>query len=324
MYPALASQAETLYASVGAAARYRGATSPNPPVGAAALDANGRLLGIAAHERAGTPHAEAKLIAELRAQGKLAEVHTLLITLEPCNHTGRTPPCTRAILEAGIPHVIYGAPDPNPRVAGGGAQALREVGVNVELVTDATAREACAELIAPFKRWSTTGLPYVTVKTAWTGNSMIPPQGRKTFTSEFSLKLAHELRRRADAIITGSGTVLADDPEFTVRRVPDHPGRRPRILVVMDRRGRVPADWLNQAENRGFEVWVRHDAREAIKELGECGALEVLVEAGPSLSGFFLSEGLWQEHVLIRKSNLGEADTIDVYRNRPEDRPNHE
>jgi diaminohydroxyphosphoribosylaminopyrimidine deaminase/5-amino-6-(5-phosphoribosylamino)uracil reductase len=307
-------------------------------VGAAALDAQGRILGLNAHERAGTAHAEAGLLTRLRDEGKLDQVHTLLVTLEPCNHTGRTPPCTQAILDAGVRRVIYGAPDPNPRVAGGGAQALRQAGVDVRLVGEMTEmgdpspgpddlalRADCADLIAPFAKWSRTRLPWITVKTAEHEGSMIPPAGQKTFTSESSLRMAHELRRRADAILTGSGTVLADDPEFTVRRVTDHAavtqGLKPRKLVVLDRRGRVPAEWLKKAENRGFEVWVRRDAREAVAELGASGALEILVEAGPAVSGYFLSQSLWDEHVLIRTANLG--DLIDVYRNRSEDRLRH-
>jgi diaminohydroxyphosphoribosylaminopyrimidine deaminase/5-amino-6-(5-phosphoribosylamino)uracil reductase len=165
---------------------------------------------------------------------------------------------------------------------------------------------------------------------------MIPPPGQKTFTSESSLRFAHELRRRADAILTGSGTVLADDPEFTVRRVPDHTvvaqGLKPRRLVVLDRGGRVPRGWLKRAEKLGFDVWLRGDAREALNELGSSGALEVLVEAGPSVSEFFLSQSLWDEHVLIRTPNLAapesdrgdlQGDWIDVYRNHSKDRADH-
>jgi diaminohydroxyphosphoribosylaminopyrimidine deaminase/5-amino-6-(5-phosphoribosylamino)uracil reductase len=130
---------------------------------------------------------------------------------------------------------------------------------------------------------------------------MIPPPGRTTFTDAVALDHAHRLRRRSDAIITGSGCVLADDPAFTVRRVDDHPGKR-RILAILDRRGRVPATYVASAEARGFEVWVRSDLDALIEELGAAGVLEALVEAGPTLHGAVLAAGLWDEHVEIRQS----------------------
>ena len=279
-------------AAIQKAQQFVGATAPNPPVGAVAVDRHGRILSVQAHERAGTGHAEAKVIADLRERGLLAEVDTLFITLEPCNHHGRTPPCTEAILASAIRKVVYGVKDPNPRVAGQGALRLQAAGIDVSECADPELRKACEELIRPFAHWATTGLPWVVVKTALTADSsMIPPPGQKTFTSPESLRLAHELRRRADAILTGSGTVLADRPEFTVRLVPDHPlvasGLKKRRLVVMDRRGRTPAEWIRQAESRGFEVLIRTDLQDTLKELGKMGVLEVLVEAGPELSSAY-------------------------------------
>jgi diaminohydroxyphosphoribosylaminopyrimidine deaminase/5-amino-6-(5-phosphoribosylamino)uracil reductase len=141
---------------------------------------------------------------------------------------------------------------------------------------------------------------------------MIPPAGRKTFTSTASLVLAHQLRRRADAIITGAGCVLADEPAFTVRHVPDHAGKR-RILAVLDRRGRTPPSYVAAARARGFEVWVRDDVRGLLAELGEAGALEALVEAGPGLLGALFESGLWDEHVIIRQSaDPGRPDAVEI------------
>jgi diaminohydroxyphosphoribosylaminopyrimidine deaminase/5-amino-6-(5-phosphoribosylamino)uracil reductase len=312
--------------AVEMAAQFAGATSPNPPVGAVAIDRDGKVLSVGAHERAGTAHAEAKVIQDLRERGLLERVDTLFVTLEPCNHHGRTPPCTEAILASGIRHVAYGVRDPNPQVAGGGAGRLRAAGVNARALDEPGAltglaederRElaaACRELIRPFAWWSTHRLPWVVVKTAHTPQgSMIPPPGQRTFTSEDSLRLAHELRRRSDAILTGSGTVLADRPELTVRRVPDHAivaqGLKKRRLVVLDRRGRIPADWIERERSLGFEVLIRKDLHAALEELGRLGCLEILVEAGPELSSAILQGSLWNQHVLITQ---GTPDTIQV------------
>ena len=290
------------------ARQFVGATAPNPPVGAVAIDRWGNILSVQAHERAGSAHAEAKVLADLAQRGLIDQIDSLFITLEPCNHLGRTPPCTEAILTAKVKHVIYGAPDPNPRVAGQGAERLRAAGVRVQLCADPDLRASCEELIRPFSHWATTGLPWVVVKTAHLASgSMIPPSGLKTFTSASSLKLAHQLRKRADAIITGSGTILADRPEFTVRHVPDHlivtSGAKPRVLVVMDRSGKTPSDWIDAARDRGFEVLIRQDLEETLVELGKRGVLEVLVEAGPTLSAAVVSSSLWNQHVLITQQN---------------------
>ena len=307
----MADPTEHMEAALREARRFEGRTDPNPPVGAAAVAADGRVLGVAAHERAGTAHAEVALIERCRKDGTLAEVDSLYVTLEPCNHTGRTPPCTDAIIASGIKKVFIGCGDPNPKVAGGGASALRSHGISVELLQGDT-RAACEKLIQPFAHWSRTGLPFVVVKTALDpSGSMIPPAGAKTFTSQESLRFAHELRKRSGAILTGSGTVLADRPEFTVRHVPDHPAVR-RWLVIMDRRGRVPNNYILEAESRGFQVRVEQDLESAVKFLGRKGVLQVLVEAGPTLSKAVLQTSFWCRHVLITQGN---PDRIQVHEN---------
>ncbi|MCC6954207.1 MAG: bifunctional diaminohydroxyphosphoribosylaminopyrimidine deaminase/5-amino-6-(5-phosphoribosylamino)uracil reductase RibD [Deltaproteobacteria bacterium] len=275
-----------------------GRTAPNPPVGATALGAGGILLATGAHEQPGTPHAEVVVLDRCRAEN--IQVDTLVVTLEPCNHFGRTPPCTDAIIAAGVRRVIYGVRDPNPRVAGGGIEKLLAHGIVVEQI-DASKRDECDILIQPFRKRITTGRPFVTVKTAHLpGGSMIPPFGRKTFTSPASIRFAHELRKRSDAIITGSGTVLADDPLFTVRAVADHPDKK-RLLVIFDRRKRITPAWEAAASSRGFEI-IRHDDIEAaLDDLGSRGCLEVLVEGGPSLAQSFLLQGLWDRHVRIEQ-----------------------
>ena len=299
---------------------FRGATTPNPPVGAAAYDTEGNLLAVTAHERAGTPHAEAKLLAQAEAEGWLSKIDTLVVTLEPCCHTGRTGPCTDAVLRSGVKKIVFGVHDPNPKVAGKGAEILRAAGCEVTCLEDPD----CAALIAPFRKWILTGLPWVTVKTVHRVSSvhpagsmlatlsdfqetMIPPHGQKTFSDAAALKRAHELRKRADAILTGSGTVLADHPEFTVRHIPDHAGKK-RVLVVLDSRERVQSevvDWIHSREKAGFEVCLHTgDFQSALALLGKKGCLEVLVEAGPQLSFEILrphqaSPALYDEHVEI-------------------------
>ena len=287
--------------ALAAARRFEGATAPNPPVGCVLLDAAGNVLAVAAHQRAGTPHAEALAIAEARDNGNLGALHTVVVTLEPCNHHGRTPPCSEAILATPARRVVIGVADPNPRVAGGGAERLRQQGLDVQSFKgDAT---QLRRLIAPFAKRVTQGLPFVTVKQAVNrAGSMVPPAGQKTFTSQGSLLLAHALRRRADAIITGSGTILADDPQFTVRHLPDHVGKR-RRLYILDRRGRVPAAYLEAASQRGLDAVIATDFAAVLEDAASAGCNEVLVEAGSQLTTHVLQGPYWDEHVRITQTD---------------------
>lgn len=294
--------------AVLAARRWLGATTPNPPVGAAALDADGVVLAVAAHEKAGQPHAEAALLAKLRESGLLEKTHTLCVTLEPCNHHGRTPPCTEAIISSGIKHVAIGTADPNPKVAGGGSACLQAAGI---AVTENILQPQCQQLIAAFAHAVSTGRPWITVKRALdTNGSMIPPPGQKTFTSPASLKLAHQLRKRADVIMTGSGTVLADYAEFTVRHIPDYPGKE-RWLAVLDRRRRVPQGYYTAAEERGFIPLPCHDWLETLDYLGEQGQREILLEAGPKLTQAVLESDLWCMKVTIQAFEAADQITVE-------------
>jgi diaminohydroxyphosphoribosylaminopyrimidine deaminase / 5-amino-6-(5-phosphoribosylamino)uracil reductase len=305
-------------AAIAEASERIGATAPNPPVGAAALSAEGRVLGVAAHEGAGHAHAEGSLLEQLARGGSLASARTQVVTLGPCNHRGRTPPSAEAILGTGIRRVLYGVADPNPRAAGG-AERLRAAGLEALELPPGPERARCEELLRPFRAWISRGTPWVRVKTArrlWdapAGGTMLPPPGSKTFTTRDSLLLAHSLRKRADAIITGSGTVLADDPLLTVREVPDHPGKR-RHLLVLDRRQRVPEGWFQAARARGLLArrW-SEGLRECLQWLGKAGCLEALVEAGPELSQAFLRESLWDEHVVITQERPGGPDRVEVH-----------
>ncbi|HEV7344072.1 MAG TPA: bifunctional diaminohydroxyphosphoribosylaminopyrimidine deaminase/5-amino-6-(5-phosphoribosylamino)uracil reductase RibD [Devosia sp.] len=308
--------ATTFSRALEAAAAFEGATAPNPPVGCVLLDADGNELAVAAHRKAGEPHAEAAAIALARQAGTVNRIHTAVVTLEPCNHTGRTPPCTEAILSTSVKEVWIGTRDLNPVVRGQGAARLSAAGLAIHFLENLSHVEApklCSvaeRLIAPFAKLSRTGLPWVIVKQALTlDGSMIPPAGQKTFTSPTSLTLAHQLRKRSDAILTGSGTVLADAPEFTVRHVPDFPDRK-RILVILDRRQRVSVAYLQAARARGFEIQIADDLPAALRELGSASVLQVLVEAGPALTQDVLSSGLWDEHYRIVQQ--GGADGVDL------------
>jgi diaminohydroxyphosphoribosylaminopyrimidine deaminase/5-amino-6-(5-phosphoribosylamino)uracil reductase len=244
-----------------------------------------------------------------------------VVTLEPCSHLGRTAPCADAILATGIALVLIGAQDPHPRAPGRGCEILEGAGRRVRSFQDLAHPDAprlarsAARLIEPFASAVKRGRPFVTLKTALTAKgSMIPPPGRKTFTSETSLTHAHALRRRADAILTGSGCILADNPEFTVRRVPDHPGKH-RILAILDRRRRVSEAYFAAARARGLEPRCYDGLEAALEDLGAAGALEVLVEAGPSLRAAVLERGLWDEEVIFQQApSPGVADDTRIAR----------
>jgi diaminohydroxyphosphoribosylaminopyrimidine deaminase/5-amino-6-(5-phosphoribosylamino)uracil reductase len=294
---------------------WMGATSPNPPVGAVALDEQGNILAAASHHRVGEDHAEAALLKLCHDQNLMPRVHTIVVTLEPCNHAGRTPPCCEALIEAGIRRVVVGTRDPNPDVKGGGCERLRQAGI--EVIEDIE-NEACRRLIHAFAFFVMTKKPFVTVKRAFDERgSMIPSAGEKTFTSQESLILAHRLRKKADAIVTGSGTILADNPLFTVRHVQDHEDKR-RILAILDRRGRVSRKYIDQATLRGLDAIVYKDIDSCFSDFSKCKIQDVLVESGPLLSQSMLDSPHWTMRVDIYK---GKPDKIDVSFNRMEKIP---
>lgn len=304
--------------AIALGAAQEGATAPNPAVGCVLLDAQGAVLVAAAHLGAGQPHAEARAIAMARAAGVEAAIHTAVVTLEPCNHTGRTGPCSEALLATPVRVVWYALPDPNLPAAGG-ADRLRAAGLAVHALAELPhpARDdllaKARRLLAPFASRVQRGRPFVTVKQALNAQgSMIPPAGQKTFTTAASLLLAHQLRRRADAILTGSGTVLADTPSFTVRHLPDIAGKI-RHLSLLDRRGRIAPAYLDQARANGFIPHIETDLTQALQALAALGCNEVLIEAGPALTQAVRELGLWDEWVLIQQTAAG--DTVTTTRN---------
>lgn len=299
------------------AARGRGATSPNPMVGAVVVKDN-EVVGKGYHAFVGGPHGE---INALRDAGDRARDAVLYVTLEPCNHLGRTPPCTKAILDAGISRVVVGMRDPNPHVAGGGIQTLEEHGIVVEC---GVLEEECRRLNQPFIKYSTLGIPHVSLKAASTLDGRIAARtgDSKWITNEQSRRFVHQLRRSVDAVLVGVGTAEADDPRLTVRL----PGKNRRlpVRIVLDTRlrlsresilvrsaGEVPT-WVACGEGaskageesltqdgvrvlRIPEVGGRVSLAFLLQELGRQGITSVLVEGGAKVLGAFLDEGLADE-----------------------------
>ncbi|MBI4568379.1 MAG: bifunctional diaminohydroxyphosphoribosylaminopyrimidine deaminase/5-amino-6-(5-phosphoribosylamino)uracil reductase RibD [Planctomycetes bacterium] len=273
------------------ARRGRGAVEPNPMVGAL-LVRRDRVVAESFHARFGGPHAE---IVALRRAGRAARGATLYVTLEPCDHYGKTPPCVDAILAAGVARVVAGVADPLPEHAGG-LRRLAAAGVGVTWASaDAPARRACEALIVPFRRLYLTGMPTVTAKWAMTLDGRIATNRGKSrwITGEPARRAAHRLRALAGAVVVGIGTVLADDPMLTARFGPRYAlaGRQP-LRVVLDSGLRLPLRSALARTARSAPVLVFHapgasaTRRRALERLG------VQVEAVPKDRGHGLA---WRE-----------------------------
>ena len=294
------------------AARRRGDVEPNPMVGCVLLK-EGRVIGEGAHERFGRAHAERNAIAAAQAAGEDPAGATAVVTLEPCSHTGKQPPCTDALIGAGIARVVAAMEDPDPRVAGSGFVQLRDRGVACEVgLLEAEARE----LNAPFIRRVNTGLPWLILKWAQTLDGRIATRtGHSRWISNAeSRRDVHRLRARCDAVLTGVGTVLADDPALTVRlpegEQRDWHRRHPEPLrVVLDRTGRTPAD-AAMLHDGGPPVRVfRGKPGEALRALAADGATNVLAECGPTLATALLDAGLVCElHVYLAPTLMTDTD----------------
>ncbi|HEX6327611.1 MAG TPA: bifunctional diaminohydroxyphosphoribosylaminopyrimidine deaminase/5-amino-6-(5-phosphoribosylamino)uracil reductase RibD [Jiangellaceae bacterium] len=262
-------------------------SGPNPRVGCVLLDPDGASIAEGYHRGAGHPHAE---VDALTTAGEQARGATAVVTLEPCNHTGRTGPCTDALLAAGIARVVYAQRDGNP-VAQGGGEALREAGVDVE--GGVLADEARA--VNPIWTFAVeTGRPYVTWKYAATldGRSAAADGSSRWITSSEARADVHRLRAECDAILVGTGTVLADNPQLTVRDAAGSPERSGRPLrVVMGLRS-VPVDAAVLDGAADTLVLNTRDPGEALKRLLDRDCQHVLLEGGPTLAGAFLREGL--------------------------------
>jgi diaminohydroxyphosphoribosylaminopyrimidine deaminase/5-amino-6-(5-phosphoribosylamino)uracil reductase len=284
-----------------------GTTSPNPVVGCVILDPSGEIVGEGFHAYAGGPHAEVRALA---AAGERARGGTALVTLEPCNHTGRTGPCSQALINAGVIRVVAAVPDPNP-VARGGAEELRAAGIDVEL--GLRAPEAYTGnvgwLTATRRASAGDPRPYVIWKFAGTvdGGSAAEDGTSQWITSPDARADVQQLRSTVDAIIVGVGTILADDPHLTARPEAGALANRQPLRVIVDSSSRTPPDarvrdgaartWIATAAEVGSGVDGRVDLRALARLLFERGCRRVLLEGGPTLAGGFLREGLVDQMV---------------------------
>lgn len=289
------------------AARGRGRTSPNPMVGAV-LVRSGRVIAEDYHRKAGTPHAEALV---LESAGDKARGATLYVTLEPCCHTKkRTPPCTRAIIASGVARAVIAMKDPNPKVSGRGIAELEAAGIKT---TCCVLEDRARLLNEAYVKHITTNMPFVTLKAAMTLDGKIAtPEGQsKWITSEPARNIVHRLRASSDAIITGIGTVAADDPELTARirgarqpfRVVIDPTLRiadgsrvlqtpPETIIVTRENGGALARALVARGVRILGYKGTLDLKWLLGELGSMGMNSVLIEAGSTLNAYALMEGV--------------------------------
>ncbi|MEV5693262.1 bifunctional diaminohydroxyphosphoribosylaminopyrimidine deaminase/5-amino-6-(5-phosphoribosylamino)uracil reductase RibD [Micromonospora globbae] len=312
---------EAMRRAIELAARGLGTTSPNPVVGCVLLDAGGQVVGEGFHAYAGGPHAE---IVALAQAGERARGGTAVVTLEPCDHTGRTGPCSLALIQAGVARVVIAVPDPNP-VASGGAATLRSAGVRVDLGVRASEAEAgnIAWLTSMRRGW-----PYVIWKYAATldGRSAAADGTSMWITSEAARIDVHALRGTVDAVVVGVGTVLADDPRLTARNLRDGSlAIRQPLRVVVDSEGRTPADarvrdgaartWIATAAEVGAGPDGRVDLPALLAELHQRGVRAVLLEGGPRLAGAFLAAGMVDKvvgYVAPRLLGAGPAALVDA------------
>ena len=293
-----------------------GLTRPNPPVGAVVVK-NGRIIGSGYHRKAGGDHAE---IIALKQAGRRARGAVLYVTLEPCSSYGRTPPCVHAIVKSGIASVIIAAIDPNPRHQGRGIGMLKKAGIEV---IEGMCRAEGQKLIAPFKKWILTGKPYVSLKMAMSfdGKTADCRGCSRWITGKKARAFVHDLRRRADAVLVGAGTVLADNPSL----LPRPANGRKTFRIIMDARGRLPpgAEIFRGPEacrtivattaacpvrrrrawtRSGAQAWIL-PAREGrispavlMKKCGKAGFIHILCEGGSEAASSLIRAGIVDEY----------------------------
>jgi diaminohydroxyphosphoribosylaminopyrimidine deaminase/5-amino-6-(5-phosphoribosylamino)uracil reductase len=255
------------------AERGRGSVEHTHPLVGAVVVVDGEVVGEGWYAGRGSPHAE---VAALEAAGGRARSATLYVTLEPCSHHGRTPPCTEAVIAAGVARVVAGAQDPNPKVDGQGFARLRQAGVEVDLVDSWEARRQNEA----WRVWISRGRPFVTYKVAMTLDGRVTVPGSRWVSGAESRRRVHELRAESDAVAVGMGTVRADDPQLTARGV-EAPGQ-PRRLAFG--RGPLPEDSELELRTRPLEDELAALAGEGVRSL--------LLEGGPTLAASFLGAGL--------------------------------
>lgn len=274
-----------LDAAVALAEPHLGTTAENPTVGAIVVDATGQRVGQGVTAPGGRPHAETIALAEAGGSARSA---TLYVTLEPCNHFGRTPPCSEAVVAAGIARVVVGILDPDPRTAGGGVETLRAAGVAVEICN----HPGSARLHEGFVCRVTNGRPFVTAKLAVSADGMIGREGVPNFpiTGEIARAWTHALRARSDAVMVGAGTARLDNPRLTVR-LQGYDGRQPhRVVLAGD--GALDPSLALLADAGAAQVLDGRDPAAALRTLGGQGVSTVLVEGGATVTEALLAAGL--------------------------------
>lgn len=276
------------------AERGLGRTSPNPAVGSVVVR-DGAIVGEGYHLRAGGPHAERIALAHA---GDAASGADIYVTLEPCCHHGRTPPCTDAIIEAGIERVFYATEDPDPRCAGGGEAALTQAGIEVR---SGLLRDEARRMLAGYISHRLTGRPLVTVKLAMSLDGRIATRSGDSqwISGEKSRQIVHEMRNRCDAVMVGVGTVLADDPALTTRDVREG---RDALRVIVDTRARTPADAqvIHEQSEAGCVIACTASAPpDRVSVLRDAGAeVRVLAERGGHVDLAALMDALGERGVL--------------------------
>jgi diaminohydroxyphosphoribosylaminopyrimidine deaminase/5-amino-6-(5-phosphoribosylamino)uracil reductase len=324
--------------AISLAGQAKGFTSPNPCVGAVVVK-DGRIVGKGFHRAAGLPHAEPEAIDDA---GKSAENATIYVTLEPCNHFGKTPPCTRKILDAGITKVVVGCKDPNPYVSGGGIDYLRQQGVEV---VEGVLEEECSALIEDFIWYIKSGKkPFVILKCASTLDGAIATStgDSQWITGEAARRHGHRLRHEADAILIGSGTLHADNPSLTARidgvktkdpariildthltinedaKLLTLSSQAPTIIVTGPD---APADKRARLEDKGATVLEvplkdgRLDLQQLMITLGQMSVVNLLIEGGGTVAGAALDAGIVNKMMYFMAPKIiGGSDGIPVFK----------
>jgi diaminohydroxyphosphoribosylaminopyrimidine deaminase / 5-amino-6-(5-phosphoribosylamino)uracil reductase len=288
-----ASEVSALDVAFGVAASPEVPHGPNPRVGAVVLDRDGVVAGVGHHRGAGTAHAEVVALAEA---GERARGGTVVVTLEPCHHTGRTGPCTHALLAAGVARVIHALSDPNA-VAAGGSAYLRSCGIEV---SGDVARERAIDLNRPWFEAMRRNRPWVTAKLAMTLDGRIAAADgtSRWITSSAARSDVHVLRSQVQAIVVGTGTVLADNPRLTVRDLPDQIlwSGIPPLRVVVGHRS-LPTD-AHAMDDQAPSLHLRtHDPRQVLADLWDRGIVHVMLESGPTVATSWIRDGLVDELV---------------------------
>jgi len=310
-----------------------GLSSPNPPVGCV-LEKEGQILGSGFHSQAGGPHGEIVALMDAEFRGSDIRGATAYVTLEPCCHQGRTPPCTDALVKAGVSRVVVGVRDPNPRVDGGGLAILQAHGIQIR---EGVLGEACARLHAPFFKLIRSGLPWVTLKLALGSDESLGPGDRTVqITSPEVQSAAHALRRASEAMVVGRRTALLDDPQLTDRWPLPAPSHRTFLRVVLDSRGELSGDlrvWKPVQGQPVLRAVVGEppflpgvedlrlppgpggcSLRHLLHELAARGAARILFEGGGILAQQLFEQDLLDEFHEFRSAHPAGGPSLDLDR----------